>query len=273
MMGQILNRMAGLAKQNTLPATEPIETIRIGKLHEQGARPGQQDCFGVSDESLIQTHGLLAAVADGMGGLSDGDKVSTAAVEAVLDGFAMYQGKCTPEQMLLMLVRQAAENVKKLLGETGLNKSGTTLVIGLVQGSQFSFLSIGDSRICLYRNGILTQLNREHIFKNKLALDAVNGEAALQEAYTDIRGGGLTSFVGMGTLAHIDIPAEPVALIPGDKLLLMSDGVYNALDQQELTGCLDADPEEAVERLREAIQEKAYENQDNYTAVIIEYKS
>lgn len=65
--------------------------LRIGKLHEQGERSGQQDCFGVSDESLMQTHGLLAVVADGMGGLSDGDRVSVKAVETILDSFAMYQ--------------------------------------------------------------------------------------------------------------------------------------------------------------------------------------
>lgn len=250
-------------------AEKPVETVQIGKLHEQGERSGQQDCFGVSDESLIQTHGLLAVVADGMGGLSDGDKVSTAAVECILDNFFLYQGKCTPEQQLLMLARYAVENVNELLGPAGFSKSGSTLVMGLLRESAFSFLSIGDSRICLYRHGILMQLNREHIYKNKLALDAVNGEIALPDVYSDTRGSGLISFLGMEVLQSIDFPAEPVKLIAGDKLLLMSDGVYNALDDDELGRCLEAAPEEAAEQIRQAIQEKGYTNQDNYTAVII----
>lgn len=251
------------------PVGKLVETVQIGKLHEQGARSGQQDCFGVSDESLIRTHGLLAVVADGMGGLADGDKVSTAAVEAILDSFFLYQGKCTPEQQLLMLAQSAVESVNKLLAPDGFSKSGSTLVMGLLRESMFSFLSVGDSRICLYRNGILMQLNREHIYKNKLALDAVNGEMALPDVYNDSRGSGLISFLGMETLQYIDLPAEPVRLISGDKLLLMSDGVYNALDNDELAGCLAAAPEEAAEQIREAIQEKGYSNQDNYTAVII----
>ena len=49
----------------------------------------------------------------------------------------------------------------------------------------------------------------------------------------------------------------------------MSDGVYNALENEELIKCLEADPEEAAGRIHEAIQEKGYSNQDNYTAVII----
>lgn len=263
-------RKGALSMESALPLTEkPVEAVQIGKLHEQGERSGQQDCFGVSDESLIQTRGLLAVVADGMGGLSDGDKVSTAAVETILDNFLLYQGKCTPEQQLLMLAQNAVESVNNLLGPTGFSKSGSTLVMGLLRESTFSFLSIGDSRICLYRHGILMQLNREHIYKNKLALDAVNGEIALPDVYGDSRGSGLISFLGMETLQYIDFPAEPVRLISGDKLLLMSDGVYNALDTEELERCLETTPEEAAEQIREAIQEKGYTNQDNYTAVII----
>ncbi|MCM1064302.1 MAG: serine/threonine-protein phosphatase [Eubacterium sp.] len=253
-----------------LPEIAPIGDVMVGKLHEQGAREGQQDCFGVSDQSLMRDRGLLAVVADGMGGLSDGDKVSAAAVSAVLDGFALYQGKCTQEQQLLMLARQAVEAVDELLGPSGYNKSGSTLVMGLIHDSAFSFLSIGDSRICLYRHGLLMQLNREHIFRNQLALDAINGNLPLQDAYTDSRGSGLTSFLGMGTLEHIDMPASPVRLIPGDKLLLMSDGVYNALSEEELISSLNGSPEDVVSGLRQAILEKGFTNQDNYTAVILE---
>ncbi len=254
-----------------LPKTEQRGTVRIGKLHEQGARTEQQDCFGVSDESLLQTHGLLAVVADGMGGLSDGDKVSAAVVETILDSFALYQGQCTSEQLLLLLTKLAVERVNELLGASGFGKSGSTLVMGLVRDDTFSFLTIGDSRVCLHRHGVLMQLNREHTYKNKLALDAVNGEIPLQDVYTDVRGNGLVSFLGMNPVAQIDLPAEAVRLLHGDKLLLMSDGVYNALEEQELMEALDASPEQAVEKLRQAIQAKAYENQDNYTAVIIEY--
>ncbi|MCI9143011.1 MAG: SpoIIE family protein phosphatase [Lachnospiraceae bacterium] len=245
--------------------------LKIGKLHEQGERAGQQDCFGVSDESLIPDRGLLAVVADGMGGLSDGDRVSAVAVEAVLDSFTLYQGKCTPEQQLTLLARQAVESVNGFLGASGQSKSGCTLLMGLVRDGMFTFLSVGDSRVCLYRRGELMQLNREHIYRNKLALSAVNGEISLQEAYADPKGNGLVSFVGMGALAYMDMPAGPMRLVAGDKLLLMSDGVYNALEEEELKQALEAEPEEAVERLRKAIEEKAYTNQDNYTAVVIGY--
>ena len=58
--------------------SEPVTAIHVGKLHDQGAREYQQDNFGISDERTFSTTGLLAVVADGMGGLADGDRVSAA---------------------------------------------------------------------------------------------------------------------------------------------------------------------------------------------------
>lgn len=251
------------------PAPLPVTQISVGKLHEQGARENQQDCFAVSDAALMPTHGLLAVVADGMGGLQDGDKVSAAAVQAVLDGFLLCQNGLEPRQQLLLLAQNAVQTVNSLLGPEGLRKSGSTLVMGLVKDGYFSYLSVGDSRICLLRDGILMQLNREHTYQNDLALRAVNGEMTLQEALSDPQSAGLTSFLGMGQLEHIDFPAEPLRLLPRDKLVLMSDGVYNALDGSELTQALAAEPEQAARQLQAAIQEKHYSNQDNYTAVIL----
>lgn len=246
-----------------------VERLSIGKLHEQGAREGQQDCFAVSDETLMSTHGLLAVVADGMGGLADGDKVSAAAVQTVLDSFVLCRDAERPEQLLLTLAQKAVQAVNELLGPEGFRKSGSTLAMGLVREGSFSFLNIGDSRICLYRGGVLTQLNREHTYQNDLALRAVNGELSVQEALSDPQGAGLTSFLGMGKLTQIDLPAAPIRLLPGDKLVLMSDGVYNALDDRELSRALEAEPEQAVQAIRAAIREKSYTNQDNYTAVIL----
>lgn len=250
-------------------AAGEIARIKVGKLHAQGAREYQQDCFAVSDPSLIKSHGLLAIVADGMGGLEDGDKVSMATVETILGAFPYLQPE-EPERQLLELARQAVQYVNRMLGEEGLRKSGSTLAMGLLKGRTFSFLSMGDSHIYLLRDGALMLLNREHIFRNELAIRAVNGEFSLQEAYADEQGAGLVSFVGMGPVKYIDIPAEPVAVRPGDKFILMSDGIYNALEPDELCAALEGDAEAAARRLNELIAAKGYVNQDNYTGIILQ---
>ena len=208
-----------------------------------------------------------------MGGLADGDRVSAALVETALDGFMYSQGQGTPEQVLLTLTQWGVQEVNRLLGPENYRKSGSTLVMGLIRGDLFSWISVGDSRICLYRNGQLLQLNREHDFKQKLILQAVNGEIPLQEVYTDKRSGGLISFLGMGQLEYIDLPVEPLRLLPGDKLVLMTDGVYNALKDSEIITALALDEDAAPEALHRAIQKKAFQDQDNYTAVILTCKA
>ncbi len=240
-------------------------TVKAYKLHGQGARKDQQDCFGVSPTEFVDKQGVLAVVADGMGGLEHGDQVSQAAASAALNGFFTVSGSA--ENVLLELLKKAVSAVDGLLGPGGLKRSGSTIVMGLLRDMKFSFVSVGDSRICLYRNGDLYKLNREHTYKYELAAQAVSGSAQISDVYKHPKKGGLTSYLGMGDIKYVDMPTSPIDLHPGDKLVLMTDGVYNALTDSELAAALsDSAPADAVKK---AVAAKGYTNQDNYTAVIL----
>lgn len=249
-----------------------LPTLKVAKLHEQGARSEQQDSFGVSDDALIPSHGLLAVVADGMGGLKNGDEVSVAAVETVLEHFLNLHGIQSPKEFLLSLACEAVRRVNDMLGPDSYRKSGSTLLLGYVRDRIFQFLSIGDSRVCLLRGNELMQLNREHSYENDLALEAINGSISVSAALNDPKGHGLVSFLGMGRVQAFDMPTEPLRLLPGDRLILMSDGVYNALSTEELKNALSGSFDNVTDRVRAEIENKKYSNQDNYTAVIIAYE-
>lgn len=242
-------------------------SVSIGKLHAPGGRENQQDSFSVSAPELMQTHGLLAVVADGMGGLADGDQMSQSAVTAIMELFYCLQGD--PDRILLMLVERATQAVNERLGEDRYSMSGSTLAAGLIKDGAFHYVSVGDSRICLYRDGFLYQLNREHVFLQELEIQAVNHEISWEAADAHPRAKGLTSFLGMGSLKYVDIPAEAVQIRPGDKFILMSDGVYNSVSREELMQQLDQPAEQAAEGIGKLIEEKNLSGQDNYTAVII----
>ena len=240
--------------------------VQAGKLHFRGDRESQQDCMALSPLEMYPAQGVLAVVADGMGGLSDGDQMSQAAVTAMMEGFLNAR-----ETDPLALTIRANQAVNTLLGPTRLGSSGTTLVAGIAQGGMFRYVSVGDSRICLFRRGSLIQLNREHIYRNELATRAVNGMGTLWDANSHPKAGGLTSYLGMGELKYVDIPAEPLRLEREDKIILMSDGVYNALTQAELESALVQPAQSAADTIARMIQAKAYRNQDNYTALILEF--
>ncbi len=261
----VLIRLLRKGKKEIAPAAPEFS---LGKIHEIGARKEQQDSFSISDPTVRDTLGLLAVVSDGMGGLSGGDKVSQCAVSAIMERFYQLQG--SPEQVLLLLAERANQAVYRLLGKDGCRKSGATLVMGLLKADRFYYLSIGDSRVSLFRNGRLYTLNREHIYRHELALKAINGQGTWEAMSTHPRAAGLTSYLGMGELKYLDIPAQGLQILPGDKLILMSDGVYNALPEQELAEILSAPAPQAAEDLKAAILEKHHAQQDNFTAVLID---
>lgn len=249
----------------------PIDAnMRLGKLHSQGTRDQQQDSFGVSDESMVMTHGQLVVVCDGMGGLANGGEVSSKAVETILDKFLLMPHGADPLQILESLTVEANQAVNAMLGPAGIKACGSTLVMALLRDGLLSFLSIGDSRISLFRDGELMQLNREHVYETELVRKAVNGEMSLSDAFADKQGKGLVSYLGMGHIEAIDVPASPLKLHLGDMVVLMTDGVYNALTDEEISAALSLfDPNEAAEVLGRSIEEKGYESQDNYTAVVV----
>ena len=260
----LLPRTASLPQ--TAVRTGPVSRVAVGKVHAQGARESQQDSFSVSSDSL-QPDGILAVVADGMGGLADGDRVSQTIVSAVMHTF-VSGGSAAPR--LPELLAKAKYAVDQLLGPDGLRRSGSTIVMGLIRDGMFDYLSVGDSRICLYRDGELQQLNRSHSYSHELSIEAINGEKTFEEIRKDRRAECLTSYVGMGELKYVDIPAAPIKVHPGDVFILMSDGVFNALKDQELSAALEQNAERAAEMIDQWIQEKHYRNQDNYTAVILQ---
>ena len=254
------------------PASRSMSSFntKVSTVHQQGAREEQQDSFGISDASLIDEFGMLGIVADGMGGLTGGDQVSYKVVDTLLERFMAEGNKNKPpKELLVSLVKAAVKSVNEMLGPQRYRKSGSTLSMVYIKDSKLFFLNMGDSRICLYRNGILTQLNREHIFENELALKAVNDEMTVYDAFHNEKGAGLTSFVGMGEVSAIDMPASQIQLYKGDVILVMSDGVYNALNEYELINAIAGNAEQTAGYIDIAVRSKNYSNQDNYTAIVI----
>ena len=261
-------RKGASAEEQVQPQEDAPVQIQVGKLHQIGDRESQQDCLAVSPEALYESKGILAVVADGMGGLADGDKVSQTVAGTMMNSFMMNR-EASPE-LILALTTEANQAVNRFLGANQ-GRSGSTLVAGIVKDGLFNYVSVGDSRICLYRQGLLSQLNREHIYRNELRTQAVNGFGTLWDAGTHPKAAGLTSYLGMGELKYVDIPAEPLRVCAGDKIILMSDGVYNAMTLPELEAALALPAQQAADTIGATIHAKAFRHQDNYTAVILQF--
>ena len=249
-------------------------TLRIGKLHGVGKRENQQDSMAYSDPDnldLMDQKGYLAIVGDGMGGLSNGAEISQMVVTAMLEYFdTRVTGEEDPADALLNMVEYANRQVCDHIGEDKWGTSGSTVVAALWRDHKIHWISVGDSSIFLYQNGMLQRVNDLHNFGAELDELAALGQITEEEAKNDRQRAALTSYMGMGPLKHISQSSVPIELKSGDRLILASDGIYSAVSMAEISDLLRFDVEVAAMKLRFLIEEKEKRNQDNYTAMIIE---
>ena len=254
-------------KENKPPSA--AASVLAASMSNIGRRQSQQDSRGM----MRVQNGWFAVVADGMGGLSGGDKVSQQIVRTMLAD-AENNGLNQLSGNLNRMVAHANDDVNKLLGPRDRYISGSTLVAVLAEPNQFQWISVGDSRIYLYRGGVLLQLNREHIYESELLNLAVNGELSFQNAHNHEKRKSVSSFIGMGKLKYIDEPMRPIPALPGDRILLTSDGVFNTLSDSEIAEILrlNPDPAVAVRELEAAVLKKAAEYQDNFTSILLSWQ-
>lgn len=248
--------------------------VRVSRVHNIGGREEQQDCMAVSptdDRELTSAKGVLAVVADGMGGLADGGEISMRAAGAMLQSFMADSAGDTPRCALLRGLCRANGEISAYLGEEGLRKCGSTLVAANIRGGELWWISVGDSRVFLYRGGGVIALNRRHNYGAELDVMAACGQLDAGSALTDAHRGELTSYLGMGPLRYVDGSTVPLKLLPGDRVILASDGVSEVLTQSELAETQQCPVEESARRIESAVLAKARQHQDNFTAVIMEY--
>lgn len=249
--------------------------VRVGRVHGTGRRSMQQDSFGISDTDdldSIKRKGILAVVADGMGGLSDGERMSQMVVVKLLQGFDESPDDAIASSTLLGLVGEANDAANEELGDELIGKCGSTVVAVILKNMKLSWISVGDSRIYVYRRGKLIQLNTDHNYGTELDKKAESGEISFEEASQDPQRAALTSFIGIGNLELIDYSEAPIAMEKGDRILLMSDGIYGTIDESEITEIMALPFKKALVAIDRAVCARNKSNQDNYTCVVLEVK-
>ena len=267
-----------LFSREKTPAPEPVRppvlpeegppVLRLANVQGQGDRERQEDSFALVNPAqgeLRDRQGLLALVADGMGGMEDGKAASQWAAERLLQLFQERETEDIPGWFY-----RSVHAVSDSVFQSFEGRSGTTLVAVHIREGLLHWLSVGDSGIFLMRNGGVFQLNREHTCLNQLFLQELEREVIDKErAISDPDAPRLTSFVGIDRLTEVDLNLRPMELQRGDVLLLCSDGISGVLTPPELMECMSLEPEEGCALLERMVLEKNVMGQDNYTGVLI----
>jgi len=201
------------------------------------------------------------AVADGAGGHGAGDVASAAVAAALVD---LPTGLSAAEALAQVRVRLAAVHAdlqERAAASTTGTIPATTVVVLLAEGDHFACLWAGDSRAYLLRDRTLCQMTRDHSVVQEL-VDA--GSLAPEDAAGHPQANVITRAIGSQERLELDKVSGEI--VPGDVLLLCTDGLSKALSDNEIERllCAGLGPQQLIEH---ALQAGA---RDNATALIVD---
>jgi protein phosphatase len=246
-------------------------------VSEAGLRRANEDGF-VSDPAL-----RLFAVADGMGGHQAGEVASRLAIEAVttfirrssedtdftwpygIDDSLSFDGNRLRTAIHLgnRRVFRAAESRDDYSG------MGTTITAVLINRSQLSIGSVGDSRLYVFRNGALEQVTRDDSWTAALLAHdpTVDPKQLASHALRNV----LTN--ALGARDHVDLRIIERPIASGDVLLLCSDGLHGVLGHDQIRRILEhtTAPDAAARELVDAALTGG--SRDNVTALVVRYEA
>lgn len=238
-----------------------------------GLRTRQEDSFAFSsfeNHSSIKTKGYLAIVADGMGGMSNGKEASQIAVQSFLDFYLNDIHSEGTGELLQNAIQKANEMVQKKAVEIGKEDTiGTTLVAAAIVENKLYWISVGDSRIYLYRKSELIQLTEDHNYAKFLSQEVLNGNMKKEDADLHPQKNALTSFLGLPFLSEIDFNVQPLQLEEGDIILLCSDGLHGFVLEEEISAVLQQKEAYSAQALIDFVLEKKHPFQDNVTVATL----
>lgn len=217
----------------------------------------EDTCFSQGGDEIS-----LGVVCDGMGGANAGEVASRMALDAFIQ--VIQEGNAPPKE----LMRQALDRANRTVFCYGWEHPdccgmGTTLVAALLLGQDSYILNVGDSRAYSIRAQEIHQITRDHSLVEEL-LRA--GQITPEQAKNHPRKNIITR--ALGTDHHVAGDLYLHKVVPGEFLLLCSDGLSNELQDSELQALvLGGPPEEGCQRLIDAALARGA--RDNVTAVLI----
>lgn len=223
--------------------------------HVGHVRSSNEDAIAVSASGeLVRSrwNGALplqrgwALVADGMGGHAGGEMASRLAIELLRPILASLEDS---EQVRLALNAANKALFDTMEHQPELDGMGTTIAGGLLCGDRAFLVNVGDSRIYQHLDGKLTQLSLDHVVDGYLLTQCLGG---------------------FSTRARIEPHVHEIALLPGMKLLLCSDGLTDMVSDDAIAALLDEQSPDPAELLVQAALEAG--GFDNVSAVVIEVR-
>ncbi|MDR2991420.1 MAG: protein phosphatase 2C domain-containing protein [Burkholderiaceae bacterium] len=237
----------------------------VFQLSNQGGRQKNEDRMGYC---YTREAGLFV-LADGMGGHPQGEVAAQATLQTCA---ALFQREAKPfvpdpAMFLSAAVMAAHHEIIRYASQRGLMETPrTTVVAGLIQAGRLHWVHCGDSRLYVVRGGRLLMRTRDHSY---LEAQYSTGLTISNAANRNV----LFTCLG-STVRPIFDAAGPLTLVPGDKILLCSDGLWSSVNDADIVRVLSGAPvEDAVPELVAMALNHAGAASDNVTVLALDWEN
>ena len=202
------------------------------------SRLTNEDNYGLRQQQLSDSESLImGVVADGMGGMAQGEVASQIAVKSVLEEPIPQEllDEQSRADWLISLFKKANESIANTVKD-----GGTTLSLVLAIADRLMVAHVGDSRIYLIRQGEIKQLSEDH---SLVAMMVASGQITQEESLEHPDRNVLTKSLGSkrrlsdGYVQDLKRTSDGLSMTleNDDILLLCSDGVWDLVSNKELT--------------------------------------
>ncbi|MGN8059186.1 PP2C family protein-serine/threonine phosphatase [Pedobacter sp. 22163] len=201
------------------------------------SRDNNEDSFIV--KSLTNDQLILAAVIDGVGGYHGGEVAASIATEQMSMQFSDRPADLI-SQMIMAFRNTNEVIIAKKQTDAGLSEMAcvATMVIADIENNQFYYAHVGDTRLYLLRDGSLIKISKDHSFVGFLEDSGRLDEAA---AMQHPKRNEINKAIGFSDQIATDesyIETGQSPFLPGDLLLLCSDGLTDMVNRQDITTLL-----------------------------------
>jgi protein phosphatase len=230
-------------------------------------RDHNEDTFHIADD------GRLLIVADGMGGHEAGEVASALAVEVVAEFFTAQPQQATDssvgtiEQQLTEAFATAHQRVLETShSREGCRGMGTTLITAYVHGDRLYTCHVGDVRCYVRTATSLEQITCDHSVVGALVQ---TGELTPEEARVHPRKNEILQAIGLSNGIIPEVNSR--VLENGDRVLPCSDGLWEALSDEEIRSLMDWDGSMRQRATQLVNRANKAGGRDNITVVLYEH--
>jgi len=274
-----------ITKRGPLPETPTQASDGPSTEHEEAAAnrtmlSSQPHVCAITDVGRVRDHNedlfyvspdcTWFAVADGMGGHEAGEVAADLAIKAIVEHLtaerlATAAGQGEISSLLLEAVSAAHILVREENRKREDDKEmGCTLVIGSLSGALVT-CHVGDSRCYVLHEGVLQQVTHDHS-----AVGALVEAGELTEEEARIHPDKNVVLQAIGTSGGIFPDVNSAKLLPGDRILLCTDGLWEELSHTDLQAIVASDG--TMRQLATQLADRANDagGYDNITAILYE---